>query len=244
MTAGTAWEPTETGEATPTASRHPGRGEPVRDVQGRRIIVMRHGVTEYNLANIVQGQLDIPLSPEGEAQAALAAPFVARMRPDLVISSDLRRASYTAFQVAAQLQLDVVLDPRLRESASGTWEGMPVDQLDPVPDWTTFGVTSPRGGPEGESVIDVVERVRPLLDEVRETLPEGGCALLVTHGVTARALTAELVGLDQGVAWVALAGLHNCGWGVIEEGHRGWRLRSWNLTAPEQADLGLSADSG
>lgn len=241
MSAGAAWEPTESGEATPTASRRDG---PVREAQGRRIVVMRHGVTEYNLANIVQGQLDVPLSPEGEVQAALAAPFVARTMPDLIISSDLKRASYTAFQVGAQLGLDVVLDPRLRESASGTWEGMPVDQLDPVPDWSTFGVTSPRGGSEGESVLDVVERVRPLLTELLETLPEGACALLVTHGVTARALTAELVGIDQGVAWVALAGLHNCAWGVIEEGHRGWRLRSWNLTAPEQDDLGLSADSG
>lgn len=241
MSSGAAWEPTESGEATPTASRH---GEPVRDAQGRRIVVMRHGVTEYNLANIVQGQLDVPLSPEGEVQAALAAPFVARTLPDLVISSDLQRAAYTAYQVAARLRLEVVLDPRLRESASGAWEGMPVDRLDPVPDWSTFGVESPRGGPEGESVLDVVDRVRPLLAELLDDLPEAGCALLVTHGVTARALTAELIGLDQGVAWVALAGLHNCAWGVLEEGRGGWRLRSWNLTAPEQADLGLSADSG
>lgn len=241
MTAGAAWEPTESGEATPTAAQ---RDEPVREAQGRRIVVMRHGVTEYNLANIVQGQLDIPLSPEGEEQVALAAPIVARTRPDLVISSDLRRASYTAYAVASRLRLDVVLDPRLRESASGAWEGMPVEQLDPVPDWTSFGVETPRGGPEGESVLDVVERVRPLLAEVLELLPEEGCALLVTHGVTARALTAELIGLDQGVAWTAMAGLHNCAWAVLEEGRAGWRLRSWNLAAPEQADLGLSADSG
>ena len=241
MSAGTAWEPTESGEATPTTSRHT---HAVRDVEGRRIVVMRHGVTEYNLANIVQGQLDVPLSPEGQRQAALAAPYVARTRPDLVISSDLQRAASTAYQAAARLQLDVVLDPRLRESASGTWEGMPVDQLEPVPDWATFGVETPRGGGEGESVLDVVERVRPLVAELLDHLPEGGCALLVTHGVTARALVADILGLDQNLAWAAIAGLHNCAWGVLEEGHRGWRLRSWNLSAPEQADLGLSADSG
>lgn len=210
---------------------------------GRRIVVMRHGVTGHNLANIVQGQLDIELSPTGREQVEHAARFVARTDPQVIISSDLTRASETAAEVAGVLGLPVELDERLRESHSGAWQGVPVDDLDPRPEWSTFGVDQKRGG-TGESVLDVAARVRPLLEEVCERLPEQGVALLVTHGVTARALVAELIGMDQDVAWRSMAGLHNGAWAVLEENRIGWRLRSWNVTAPDQADLGLSADSG
>ncbi len=209
----------------------------------RRLVLMRHGVTEYNYADIVQGQLDIPLSQEGQRQAALAAPWVARLRPSLIMSSDLRRASHTAFAVGTRLGLDVVLDQRLRESASGSWEGLPVSQLDPVPDWATFSVDTPRGG-DGESMRDVMVRVTPLLRELPGQLPPGSTALLVTHGVTARACVAALLGLDPGVVWTTFTGLRNCAWAVLKESAVGWRLRGWNLTAPDRDDLGLSADSG
>lgn len=216
---------------------------PAWESVGRRVVVMRHGVTELNLRNVVQGQLDTPLSDGGREQARHAAPFVARLNPQRIISSDLRRAFDTAAEIAAHLGLTVKLDERLRESHSGAWQGIAVDDLDPRPNWHTFGVEDKRGG-SGESVLDVAARVRPLLDDLLERLPPEGTALLVTHGVTARAITAEIIGMEQNDAWRSIGGLRNCAWAVIEENEAGWRLRSWNLTAPDQADLGLSADSG
>ncbi|SNV21176.1 histidine phosphatase family protein [Dermatophilus congolensis] len=210
----------------------------------RRLLVMRHGVTAHNRDRVVQGHLDTPLSDEGRSQARQAAGFVAGFSPEFILSSDLSRAAETAEQVAAVLGVRVELDPRLRESHSGMWQGKRVTELEPRPDWATFGVSDKRGGPTGESVLDVVERVRPLLAEVDARLSAGGVGLLVTHGVTARALVAEQVGLDQAVAWRMLGGLQNCALAELEDSDRGWRVRSWNVLPSQAADLGLNPEYG
>ena len=44
-------------------------------------------------------------------------------------------------------------------------------------------------------------------------------------------IVAELVGLDQQVAWTVLGGLGNCHWAVLVEGDRGWRIQTWNASA-------------
>jgi len=61
-----------------------------------RLIVWRHGRTEWNLAGRVQGQTDIPLDDVGVAQAVQVAPRLAALHPDVLVASDLRRASDTA----------------------------------------------------------------------------------------------------------------------------------------------------
>ena len=62
----------------------------------RRLVMLRHGQTEYNAGNRMQGQLDTELSELGRQQAVAAAEVLAKRQPLLIVSSDLRRAYDTA----------------------------------------------------------------------------------------------------------------------------------------------------
>ena len=92
----------------------------------RRLVLLRHGQTDYNLAGRMQGHLDSELTETGRAQAVAVAPEIVRMAPDLLISSDLRRAIDTADIIGAATGLPVKLDPRLRETHLGEWQGRSV----------------------------------------------------------------------------------------------------------------------
>src|SRR5690606_19337304 len=80
-----------------------------------RLILWRHGQTAWNVTGRVQGQTDVDLDETGVAQAAATAPRVAQYRPDLIVSSDLRRAARTAAALADVTGLPVEYDARLRE---------------------------------------------------------------------------------------------------------------------------------
>ena len=103
----------------------------------RSIFLVRHGRTSYNAAHRLQGQVDIPLDEVGRWQVertgeTLRELYVER-RPDItkriVVASDLCRASATAHAFADPLDLDVHLDPRVRERSFGEWDGTAVDEL-------------------------------------------------------------------------------------------------------------------
>ncbi len=90
----------------------------------RRVILLRHGRTEWNASGRFQGQLDSPLDAVGLAQAAAAGTALKPMRPDALVSSDLKRALDTAAVVGAECGLDVTVDQRLREIHLGAWQGL------------------------------------------------------------------------------------------------------------------------
>ncbi|HEX8518888.1 MAG TPA: histidine phosphatase family protein, partial [Pseudonocardia sp.] len=80
----------------------------------RRLVLLRHGQTDYNVAGRMQGHLDSVLTAVGLEQAAVAAPALAALGPDRMVSSDLRRAADTAEVVGAACGLPVKFDARLR----------------------------------------------------------------------------------------------------------------------------------
>src|SRR5258708_34802265 len=90
----------------------------------RRLVMLRHGQTEYNAGSRMQGQLDTELSDLGRDQAAAAAEVLAKRQPLVIVSSDLRRALDTAVALGERSGLPVLVDTRLRETHLGDWQGM------------------------------------------------------------------------------------------------------------------------
>lgn len=221
-------------------------GRPLRPAD-RRLIVLRHGVTDHNRGGVWQGHLDTELSEQGRSQAAAAAGDLAAYRPDLVVSSDLARASQTAQVVARACGLEPRLDERLREVNVGAWQGMSAQQVEEaspgVQAAILAGADLPRGG-HGETLAQVAARATAATLDVAGGLPEGGAAVLVTHGVASRALVGGLLEWDQRATWLGLAGLGNCAWAELRQHDGRWRLFAWNvrsLNAPDVDDHWQSA---
>ncbi len=181
-----------------------------------------------------QGQLDTTLSTLGHAQARAAATALVAHRPTRVVASDLQRAARTGQDVADACGIPISFDQRFREIHVGEWSGLTTEEVkERYPedqDRLISGVDFARGG-HGESVADVADRVREALDDLLAAAAPHDCLVVATHGVTGRAVVAELTGLDQQLAWTLLGGLGNCHWAELTEGSPGWRVRAWNVSA-------------
>lgn len=208
-------------------------GRPLRPAD-RRLLVLRHGITEHNAAGIWQGHMDTPLSADGVAQARQVAGCVAALRPNVVVSSDLSRASQTAAEVAERAECPLRMDDRLREIHAGQWQGLSAQEVERRFPGVRAAVArgeDVRRGETGETLAEVARRTAAAAREVADGLPDGGLGVLVTHGVAARALAAELAGIPQRAAWLGLSGLGNCCWGELREHDGRWRLFAWNHAA-------------
>jgi len=189
-----------------------------------RLVLWRHGRTEWNATGRFQGQLDPPLDEHGRRQADAAAPYVAAgLTPGdtVVVSSDLDRAVETARALTRLLGVGVRLDDRLREHGMGCWEGLTRAEVadrfpDQYADWRAGRAVRGRGG---EDPAAVAERALQALTE----LPPAGVAVVVTHGGTSGRLIERL--LDVGPEHRRVFGpLGNCAWSeLVVQGGR-WRL--------------------
>lgn len=204
----------------------------------RRVVVLRHGVTDHNARGIWQGHLDSPLTDDGLAQARAAAPVLAGYAPDVIAASDLQRARVTAETVAEAIPgARVRIDPRLKEIHVGQWQGLERTEMTArFPDAARLlaGSEDFRRGVDGETYAELGERMHAAFTDLLADVPEGGTLLLVTHGVSARVLTGDLLGLDRATSWGILVGLGNCHWAELRENGPGdgrWRLVGWNLSA-------------
>ncbi len=92
------------------------------------LILVRHGETDWNQQQRLQGHADIPLNEAGEAQAQQFAEKVAVAYPDIqaIYSSDLQRAYMTAYVTAEKFHLPVHQKPNLRELDWGEWDGLSI----------------------------------------------------------------------------------------------------------------------
>jgi broad specificity phosphatase PhoE len=204
----------------------------------RRLILLRHGQTDYNVTGRMQGHLDSVLTSVGHEQAAAAAPVLAALEPDRVVSSDLQRAVDTAEVVGAACGLPVKFDARLRETHLGEWQGHTVAEIDgdypgAIAAWRSDPTWAPPGG---ESRVAVVARSRPVVDELDAEFADSDEAsstvLLVAHGGLIAGLVTGLMDLPTEV-WPSFGGLGNCRWAVLARraDHPRWRLAGYNVGA-------------
>ena len=206
----------------------------------RRLIMLRHGQTDYNATRRMQGHLNTKLSPVGFEQAAAAADFLTNKNIIKIVSSDLDRAFDTATVIGQRLNLPVEKDERLRETHLGLWQSRSRHDATWAP-------------PGGESRVEVARRARPVVTELMQSLADWDSAtvLLVAHGGIISALTSNLLEL-QVRQYPLFSGLGNaCGsqltarprWSAAEDQEQStppefspatvadaqWYLDGWNI---------------
>ena len=198
-----------------------------------KVLLLRHGQTDWNVALRLQGQSDIDLNEVGREQARSVALAIAALNPGAVVASDLSRAAETAELVAAGLGLEVQLDSRLRERNFGQWEGLTGADIEVG--WAAEYATWRSGQyPEGigaETRGVVGERFARGVEDAAAELSSSETLLVVAHGACIAAGITTLLGLDAD-SWVGIRGIGNCHWSVLGSSDREprWRLEGHNVS--------------
>lgn len=167
-----------------------------------RLLLVRHGKTEWNEAGRYVGRSDIGLSAFGLREAAALGQRLAGERIDAIYCSDLKRAVQTAQVIASGRNVEPMTREELREMDFGEFEGLTLEEIRqrrPEFDWWTARDADMQF-PQGESVRRVVSRVGPFAGRL-ESYAEGETVLIVSHGGTLRALICLLLGLDLEHWW-------------------------------------------
>jgi 2,3-bisphosphoglycerate-dependent phosphoglycerate mutase len=190
------------------------------------LVLLRHGESEFNAAQVFTGLLDVDLTPRGEEQAREAGLLLRThdLLPDVVLTSPMQRCARTTDLVRESGGLDgvpVTRSWRLAERDYGNLTGVPKHEakvrlgaagyitvrrtLDGAPSpateeqatsWPAAAYTEPGSGlpspGSSESLRDVIGRVAPLWDDVRDLLVGARTVLVVGHGNSLRALCAVI----------------------------------------------------
>jgi broad specificity phosphatase PhoE len=196
-----------------------------------RLIVWRHGNTDWNAGSRVQGQTDVPLNDLGRRQAADAAELLVRLHPAAIVASDLSRAADTAAALASRTGLPVVSDERLRERFVGEWQGLTMAEVaarrpEEHARWTAGEDVI---GGDVETLDDLGKRVSEALQDAALLAPPGGVVVVATHGAAARQGVGHLLGWPR-EQLRTLRALQNCHW--VELTHdeaRGWQMSAYNV---------------
>ena len=170
-----------------------------------RILLARHGETPWNAEGRYQGQIDIPLSPVGEAQARALGERLKDMRIDRAVASPLSRAQATAkFALGPERENLLLTEPDLQEIAHGEWEGLLASEIqdkDPArlrawreePDTVLM--------PGGESLRQVLDRSWRGLANAMAGLGDEDTLLVVAHDAVNRVILCRILGLPIGKLW-------------------------------------------
>jgi len=170
-----------------------------------RILLARHGETPWNAEGRYQGQIDIPLSPVGEAQARALGERLRDVPIDRAVASPLSRARRTAELALGEERVSMLqLDADIQEIAHGEWEGLLAGEIgdkDPArlrawreePDTVLM--------PGGESLRQVLDRSWRGLVRATEGLGKDDTLLVVAHDAVNRVLLCRILGLPLSKLW-------------------------------------------
>lgn len=137
----------------------------------------------------------VPLSAEGQAQAAALADWFAGHPANALVSSPMQRAQETAAPVADRLGLQVTLDPAWTEIDFGTWTGQRFDALAPDPVWQRWNrARSLAVPPGGEAMHAAQSRALTALDRLR-TAHAGQAVAVFSHADVLKSVIAAALGL-------------------------------------------------
>jgi probable phosphoglycerate mutase len=189
------------------------------------LILVRHGETEGNVAQVWHGALDAPLTPRGEAQVAAVAQRIAAMHHahpiELFYVSPLARARSTAAAISRATGLQPQVDEGLREFDLGDWEGRTFRDLKETENlWQRWDADPSFAPPNGESPRAFNRRAIDALQTLT-TRHLGQTVLVVTHGGVIGTVLASWFGAGPD-DWRSFDP-HNCAVSVLEWDEGGWR---------------------
>jgi broad specificity phosphatase PhoE len=169
-----------------------------------RVILVRHGQTEWNRVERFRGQADVPLNQTGLAQAEATGLRVAsEWQPAGVYSSPLSRAVKTAEAIARHFTLPVLLHPGLADIDYGEWQGLtPEEARQRWPEAIDAWYNAPQAAriPGGESLDDLRARAMAAVNEL-VARHDGQTIVLVGHTVINRVILLGILGLGNKRFW-------------------------------------------
>lgn len=170
-----------------------------------RLILVRHGETQWNREGRIQGVLDSPLTEQGENQARINGELLQALGITDLVASPLGRAAHTTRIIGELTRARTRFDDRLKERNCGEWGGLTWTEAEErFPEQWRARALDPYGfsPPGGESLVEVEPRIRDLLvlieSWMRELRLDGRRVGVVTHGITMRVLLKCLLDLDPG----------------------------------------------
>ncbi len=145
------------------------------------LFIIRHGQTDWNIIEKIQGHTDIPLNEKGIEQAQCIASFLKKknVSPDALYSSDLQRAHQTADPISKTFSLNIITTPQLRERHMGNLEGLTKPQVHELygKHWENDFDTVPCGEGKAEFLKRLTNQIALIAqNHINESI------VIVTHG--------------------------------------------------------------
>lgn len=162
-----------------------------------RLIVVRHGETQWNVQKRTQGTTDTKLTTKGERQAQQLSHRIQAMQVDGIVTSPLQRACETARIIALPNHKTISIDAALIEIRFGKWEGLTFDEIgEQYPQELSVWSKTPHLSeiPQAESVNEVIARVDDFLARMQLNHKDETIAA-VTHSLPSKLIVARSIGL-------------------------------------------------
>jgi probable phosphoglycerate mutase len=196
-------------------------------MSGTKIILVRHGETEWNVAKRIQGYSDSPLTPVGVKQAQALGERLAQEKFGLVHASDLGRVRQTVAHIVEKTGHEPNFAEDLRERCYGVFEGKTMEECEKeMPgQWSLYRGPDPHAVPPGgESVVQFQERITAALERVAR-LADGETVVIAAHGGVCGALFRHVMKLPPGTprSW----SLYNASINRFHFRKGKWQLEVW-----------------
>lgn len=157
-----------------------------------KIYIVRHGKTDWNDQELLQGTTDIKLNEEGIKQAEKLASQIDYSDIDICLCSPLKRTRQTA-EILVGNQVKIIYDSMLIERCFGTYEGKPID-FDLTEKQWDYKLND--DSHNIESLHNCLKRAKDFLDKIKKEYPNK-TLLIVSHGSFIKALHFNLIGYDE-----------------------------------------------
>ena len=196
-----------------------------------KIILVRHGKTEWNRVERFRGRVDIPLNETGLQQAIITGERIKKnWNPVAIYSSPLKRAIQTAQQIAQPSRLEIKHSEGLIDINYGKWQGLtPQEARVQWPELVANWYDHPESVqiPDGESLKQVRDRAMAVLMEICQ-FHANEQIVLVSHTVVNRLILLGVLGLGNESFWHLCQ--DPCAINLIELNEKGFTLVFMNDT--------------